>query len=123
VPDRVPELLDQKITQIRDHLEKLKAIREMMHLDPSIVTVLNDLLLSPAANGKVVAPRKRQQAEEEKVKRIVEFLRAQPQDQWLPARAIAQALSIDKTLIYDLLPELFEVTNPTPKRKAWRLKR
>jgi hypothetical protein len=127
VPNRVPDLLDDKIGEVSLHLDRLKAIRQFMHEDPAIVTELGEMVLSPEANGRIVPPRSGNSAENPALAKIVEYLRSQSPDDWHAVKDIEAATGVKRSLIYFILDrqhtDLFEVFRRSPKRKFWRLKR
>lgn len=125
MPDRLPDLLDRKISEIDDHLLRLRSIREHMHEDPALVTELTELMVSPDANGRMAVPGEK--TDSPHLPKILDFFRKKSPEEGVSAKEIEEGTGVQSGYLYSIFDQKhkdqFEVHKPSPRRKFWRLKR
>lgn len=123
--DRAAELLDRRIQDLSDRLNRLRALRQFISEDPALVTEITSLLLSPEANGKIVVPSPGfEPPQNPHFIKIIEYLKTR--EDWVSAKDISHGSGIELTKVYAILQkshsEHFDCYQKSPKRHFWRPK-
>ena len=123
--NRIAELLERKIEELTRQLDMLKAIRTFMSDDPSVATILCNLMNLPEANGSLVSRRTSDDyAEHPDLEKIVGHFRKR-QGEWISVSDVAEATKVDRQVIYTILGgrhnDLFASEKRGLRLKVWRL--
>lgn len=121
------DVLDRLIRENEDRIHRLKAMRQIVVDDPTLVGTFMDEMFSPTANGKILSQPQGNFEGHPDVTKLINYLASRKPDDWARVSEMADATGVNKNNIYmhlgRTLKDRVEINHPSPKRKFWRLKK
>ncbi len=120
------EAFEYFIRELEGRLEKLRAIKQMLAIDPGLDPDLTRILAWTGGEGKTMSARSGANPSDNPMcSKIITFLKSKSPDDWVRAREIAEKTGIQRHNVYltlDRFSTYFDKDVRGPKTKLFRLK-
>lgn len=127
MPNRVVEVLDQKISELEARLNGLRAVRELFAKDPSISTEVIEAILHENSNGHF-DPREaaKDKSASKCLAPVLNYFEVN-NNEWATVPEISRATGLERSALHTLMTfgkhrHLFISKKISERRKYWRLK-